>query len=206
MLTPIIILVCMLSASDSAAAAQTNAKLSLDIQTGARFPTEDYLKTHVVLGFGIAFPLKQRLYISLDLGYWNGPVEDNPDKFYDGRFKSFPFLVSLQYFFVRQKRVNPYVLLGAGYVINSFDMKDIITIPEITIEQSIKNRPCFQVGIGIDAPLSRSFGLFTEAAYFYNRSTGITKISDLNFGTSIEEYPVKLQSWTFQIGIRYVVD
>ena len=206
MLMPIIILACMLSVADSAAATQANARLSLEINTGARFPTEDYLQIHIVSGFGIALPLKQRLFLSLNLGYWNGTVEDNPDKFYDGRLKSFPFLVSLRYFFVRQKRVNPYVLLGAGYVINSFDMKDIITIPEITIEQSIKNRPCFQVGIGIDAPLSRSFGLFTEVAYFHSKSTGITKISDLNFGISIEEFPVKLQSWTFQIGIRFVVD
>jgi hypothetical protein len=85
-------------------------------------------------------------------------------------------------------------------------MENIITIPEITIEQRIKNRLCLQVGIGIDIPLSHSFVLFTEAAYFHNKSTGITKISDLNFGTSIEEFPVKLHSWIFYIGIKYVVD
>jgi hypothetical protein len=206
MLMPIIILACILGTADSAAVTQADAKLSVEMHAGARFPTEDYPKTHVVLGFGIAFPLKQKLFLTLDLGYGIGAVEDNPDKFYDGRLKSFPFLASFQYFFARDKRVNPYVSLGAGYVFNSFDMKDIITIPEITIEQSIKNRPCFQVGIGIDAPLSRSSGVFTEVVYFYNKSTGTTKISDINFGTSIEEFPVKLQSWIFQIGIRYVVD
>ena len=57
----------MLSAADSGAAAQTNAKLSLVIQTGARFPTEDSLKTHVVSGFGIAFSLKQ---IMICLSIW----------------------------------------------------------------------------------------------------------------------------------------
>jgi hypothetical protein len=205
MMMPIIFLACLLSTADSATATQTNARLSLEIHAGAGFPTEDYLDTHVVSGFGITFPLKQRLFLSLDLGYWEEAVEENPDKFYEGRLKSIPFLASFRFFFARQKRVNPYAFLGAGYVFCFFEMEDIITIPEITIDQSVKNGPCFQVGIGIDVPISRSFGVFTEAAYFHRKSTVITMISDLNFGTSIEEFPVKHHSWIIQIGFKYFV-
>jgi len=190
---PIILLAFMLSTADSA----------VEVQAGIGIPSEDCLHTHVVSGFGITFPLKQRLFLSLDLGYWKSTVEEVPNKFYDGHLKAFPLLASLQFFLSRQKRVNPYAFLGAGYIFCSFEMEEIITIPEITIDQSVKNGLCFKAGLGIDVAISQSIRIFTEATYFHRKTMGITTISDLNFGTSTEEFPVKLHSWIFQIGIKY---
>jgi hypothetical protein len=202
---PFVILAFMLGTADSTVASQANAKLSFKIHAGAGFPAEDYLDTHIATGFGITFLLKQRLLFSLDVGYWNVTVEGVPNKFYDGRHKSIPLFASFQYFFTHEKKVNPYAFLGPGYIFSFFEMEDIITIPEITIDQRIKNGLCFQVGIGIDVPISRSFRGFTETAYFHRESTGITKISDLNFGIITEEFPVKLHSWIFRIGVKYFV-
>jgi len=181
-------------------------RISLEIQAGAGIPAEDYLDTHAVSGFGVTIPLKKRLLLCLDLGYWKSAVEGVPTKFYDGHLKAFPFLASLQFSPSHQSRVNPYAFLGGGYIISSFSMKDIITIPEITIEQSVKNGLCLRAGLGIGIPISSSWGVFTEAAYFYSEATGVTTIIDLNFGTSTREFPVNLHAWIFQIGIKYFIE
>jgi len=203
---PIILLVLILNTADSAVGSQTKIQLSFEVQGGAGIPAEDYLNTHVVSGFGIAIPMEKRLSLSFDLGYWESPVKEVPTKFYDGHLKAFPLLASLQFFISHQNRINPYVFLGGGYIFSSFTMKDIITIPEITIDQSVKDGPCLQGGLGIDAPISRSFRVFTEAIYFYRKTKGITTITDLNFGTSTEEFPVTLSAWIFQIGIKYFIE
>ncbi len=182
------------------------AQTSLEVQMGAVIPDEDYLKAHVVSGIGLTIPLKKRLSLTLDLGYWKSSVEEVPSKFYDGQLKAFPFLASLRFSLLRQNRVNPYAFLGGGYIFTSFIMKDIITIPEITIGQCVKNGPCLQCGLGIDVTISHTWGVFTEAVYFYRESTGITTITDLNFGTNTKEFPVNLRSWIFQIGIKYFVN
>lgn len=202
---PIILLAFMLSTADSAVEIQTNTNPNFEVQVGAGIPTEDYLHAHVISVFGITIPLKQRLSLSLDLGYWKSAVEEVPTKFYEGHLKAFPLLASLRFALSRQKIVNPYVFLGAGYVFCSFKMRDIITIPEITIDQSVKNGPCLRAGLGIDVAISQSFRIFTEAAYFHRKATGITTITDLNFGTSTKKFPVTLSSWILQIGIKYLI-
>jgi hypothetical protein len=123
-------------------AGRKNAQPSLEVWTGAGIPAEDYLDTCVVSGFGINIPLKERLSLSFDLGYWKSAVDEVPAKFYDGHLKAFPLLTSLQFFLSGQNRVNPYIYLGGGYIFTSYTMKDIITIPEISIDQSVKNGLC----------------------------------------------------------------
>jgi outer membrane protein W len=202
---PIILLALILNTAESAVGSQTKIQLSFEVQGGAGIPAEESLNTHVVSGFGVTIPMEKRLSLSLDLGYWRSNVEEAPDKFHDGHLKAFPLLASLQFFLSRQNRVNPYVFLGGGYIFCSFEMEDIITIPEITIDQSVKSGSCLQAGFGIGVPISRSFGLFTEAIFFYRKTKGITTIADLNFGISTKEFPVNLSAWIFQIGIKYFI-
>jgi hypothetical protein len=182
-----------------------NSHPSIEVLTGVGVPTEDYFDAHIVSGFGLTIPLKKRLSLSLDLGFWKSGVEEVPTKFFDGHLKAFPLLASLQFSLSRQKSINPHVFLGGGYIFCSFTMQDIITIPEITIDQNIKNGPFFQVGLGIDVAISQAFGVFTEVIYFHRKTTGITTITDLNFGTSTKEFPVNLKAWIFQIGIKYFI-
>ena len=173
---------------------------------GAGVPTEDYLGTHIAAGFGITIPLERRLSLSLDLGYWESTLEEVPTKFYAGRLKAFPLLASLQFFPLCHKRFNPYVFLGGGDVFCSFALKNLITIPEITIDQDIKNGPFFQGGLGVDIAISRAFGVFAEAVSFHRKTTGITTITDLNRGTDTQEFRLNLQAWILQIGVKYAIE
>ena len=186
-------------------ARRKNAHHGIEVRAGAGIPMEDGMHTPIVTGFGATIPLKQRLSLSLGLGCWKGSVREVPEKFYDGHLRAFPFLAALRFFFFRKNTIHPYALLGAGYMFCSFEMEDIITIPEIAIDQSVKNGLCFHAGFGIDVPIMRSWGAFTEATYFHREATGITTITDLNFGTRTVEFPVNLSAWIFQVGIRYFI-
>jgi hypothetical protein len=194
-----------LNVTNDPRAGRENARPSMDVRAGAGIPAEDYLDSHIVAGFGMTIPLKKKLSFSLDFGYQHCAVKEVSGKFYEGRLHTFPLMASLRFSLSPSKGFDPYVFLGAGYIFTSFSMKGIITIPEIAIEQSVKNGLCLRVGLGIGIPISPSWGVFTEAAYFYREATGITKITDLNFGTRSEEFPVNLHAWIFQIGIKYVI-
>jgi len=184
---------------------EKNSHLSIEVRTGAGIPVENYFDSRIVSGFGLTIPLKKRLSFSLDLGYWKSGVEEVPAKFYDGHLKAFPLLASLQFSLLNQNKVRPYAFFSAGYMFCTFEMENIITIPEITIEQKVKSGPCLGAGLGVDVAVSRSFGMLAEATYFYRKAQGITTITDLNFGTSTREFPVNLHAWTFQIGIKYFI-
>jgi hypothetical protein len=180
--------------------------IRIKVQAGAGIPTEDYLDTHIVSGLGFSISLEKRLSLSFDLGYWKSTIEQVPAKFYDGRLKAFPLLASLQLFLLRQNTVNPYVFLGCGHIFSSFAMQDIVTIPEITIDQDIKSGPIFQGGFGIDVHISRTLGVFAEAGSFRRKTTGVTTITDLNSGTMTQEFPINLNAWIFQIGIKCLIE
>ncbi|MGB7295069.1 MAG: hypothetical protein WBC70_05715 [Candidatus Aminicenantales bacterium] len=180
--------------------------LEIKIQAVAGVPTKEYLDTCVGTGFGFAIPLERGLSLSFDAGCWKSNLGEAPAPFYDGRLRAFPLSASLYFFPLCQKAINPCVFLGGSYVFSSFTMQDIITIPEITIDQSIKNGLCFRAGFGIDARISRVLGIFMETGYFYRETKGIATIADLNFGTSTQEIPLDLSALIFQIGIKYFIE
>jgi len=206
MMIRILIIAFIVGLAGPAASAQTDNHTSVRVQSGAGIPVQEYVNIHLVSGLGITVPLRQRLALSLDLGYWTSPVDEVLKKFYEGQLKAFPLTASLRFIFSHQKRANPYVFAGAGYVFCSFETGGIITIPEITIDQSVKNSLCLQAGLGIDFPISRSAGFFAETGYFHRKTTGITTIVDLNSGTTTEEFSANLSSWTFQVGFRHILE
>ncbi len=180
-----------------------NNQTSIEVRAGIGFPAEDYLSTHIVSGLGITIPLEKGLSLCFALGYANSAVDEVPNKLYGGRLENILSLVSLRFLLFRNKIARPYVFLGAGYAISTFEMNDIITIPEITISQHVKNGLCLQTGLGIGVHVSGSFGVFAETAYLLRKTAGVTKISDFNFGTSSQEFPVLLDAWIIQFGIEY---
>jgi len=179
--------------------------INIKVHAAVGVPKADCLNTHIAAGFGLTILLKKELALSFDFGYRGVAAEEVPTKFYAGRLKLFPLQASLQFSPFRQKAIRPYVFLGGGYVFGSFAVTDIITIPEVTIHQDIKNGPFFQGGLGVDIAISRALGVFAEAISFHRKTTGVTTITDLNYGTSTNEFRLNLQAWMFQIGVRYFI-
>lgn len=180
--------------------------IRIKVQAGAGIPTEDYLDTHIVSGLGLTIPLKKRLAFSVDFGYRKVSTKEVPTKFYAGDLKLFPLQASLQFSVARQKAISPYIFQGCGYIFCPFAMQDIVTIPEITIDQDIRSEPFFQGGFGIDVHISRTIGVFAEASSFRRKTTSVTTITDLNLGTMIHEFPINLNAWILQIGIKCLIE
>jgi len=177
--------------------------LSFQAKLGFMSPAKDYIHSSLTAGLGIIFPVKDNASISLDLGFWKSSVDTEPHKFYEGKMTLMPVLASLRYSLLHDKTINPYVFIGTGYVLAYFKMEDIITIPEITINQTIENGFCLQAGAGTVIRISESLGMTAEGFYFHRKTAGTTTISDLNFGMSSENFSVRLHAFIFQIGMKY---
>lgn len=177
--------------------------MSFQAKLGFVSPSENYIHSSLAGGLGIVLPVKGNISFSLDLGFWKSSVDVKPNKFYEGKMTLIPFLASFRYSLLPDKTINPYAYIGTGYVITRFKMEDIITLPEITIDQKIKNGFCVYAGAGADIRISESLGMTAEGFYFHRKTTGTTTISDLNFGMSSENFLVRLHAFIFQIGVKY---
>lgn len=170
---------------------------------GVSFPKEDNVKSGLESGFGFSFTLDRRMLLSFDFGYWKSDVEEEPGKLHKGKLSVTPFLVSLQVSLFEKKAFNPYIFAGAGYVFYDFKIKDIITIPEVTITQKIENGLSLHAGLGALVQILDRLDLFGEALYLYRKGDGQTTISDMNKGTTYEDFSLDMSAFLFRLGIKY---
>jgi len=177
--------------------------LSFQAKLGFVSPSENYIHSSLTGGLGIALPIKGNVSFSLDLGFWKSSVDEKPNKFYKGKMTLIPVLGSLRYYLLPDKAINPFIFIGTGYVFAHFKMENIITIPEITISQTVENGLCLHAGAGTVIRISESLGMTAEGFYFHRKTTGTTTISDLNFGMSSKNFSVRLNAFIFQIGMKY---
>lgn len=177
--------------------------LSFQAKLGVVSPAHNSIHSSLTAGLGIALPVKESISVSLDLGFWKSSVDTEPHKFYEGKMTLLPVLASFRYSFLPDKKINPYVFIGPGYVFAHFKMKDIITIPEVTIDQTIENGFCVHAGVGTIIRISESLGVNAGGFYFNRKSMGTTTISDLNLGKILEKFSVRLHALIFQVGIEY---
>ena len=171
---------------------------------GISFPQEENIKSGWESGFGFVYVLNKKVSASFDFGFWKSEIEEDPGKLLDGKMSVNPFLFSLQYYFFEKKDFIPYIFAGIGYIFYDFKLKDIVTIPEITITQKVKNGLGFQAGLGVQVQISDRLSLFGEALYLYRKAEGTTTTSDLNFGTTIDEFSLDTSASLIRLGIRYL--
>jgi len=180
--------------------------LSFYAKIGIASPTEDHIHSSLSEAFGLALHIDNKISISIDLNLLRSPVDEKPHNMFSGKMTLTPLLISLKYSLALDNRIYPYTIIGGGYVFTHFRMDDLITIPEITISQNVMGGLCFYTGLGALVKISKSFGLIAEGVYLFRKSKGVTTITDMNFGTSSEEFSVRLHTTLFQVGIVYFVD
>ncbi|UCC39104.1 MAG: hypothetical protein JSV96_15055 [Candidatus Aminicenantes bacterium] len=177
--------------------------LSFHVKGGRAFPKEESIKSGTETGFGFSYLIDKKISISFDFSYWKSEVIQEPQRLYDGKLSITPFLVSLEYSLLREAAVIPYVFAGGGIVFSSFEMDDIITIPEITISQKIENGITFHCGTGGRIKLMSNLALLGEIIYIYREADGETTITDLNFGVTTENFSIDMSSFIFRVGVKY---
>jgi len=191
---------CLLVSGQGLAKAE---KLSLHASCGFSSPTSDSIKSGFETGFGFALAVNKKIAVSFNFGFWKSYVNEKPGKLMEGNLTVTPFLVSIQYSFLGNKKFISYLFAGAGLIFSDFKIKNLITIPEVRISQKIDNGPALQVGLGSQLLMSRRLSFFAEALYLYRKAEATTTISDLNFGLSEEKFTLNMSAFLISLGIKY---
>ena len=177
--------------------------LSFHVNGGIAFPREDHIESGLETGFGFSLSIDKKISLSLDFSYWKSDVSDEHPELYDGKLSVTPFLVSLQYSFLEEAKVIPYIFVGTGFVFSNFEMGDIITIPEISINQKVENGISFYCGVGGRIKITSNLALLTEIIYLNREATGETTVTDMNFGVTKDEFSISMSSIVLRVGIKY---
>ena len=156
-------------------------------------------------GFGFSVPFYKNIHLSFNFGSWRSPVSAKPDELQEGDLTVNPFFVLMHYYLASNRTFYPYFFLGGGYVFSSFRMDDIYTIPEISLSQKVGNSLGGQVGAGLQLNVSRRVSFVLDVSYLFSKATATTTIQDLNFGTTTDEFSVRLGAILVQLGIKFFI-
>jgi len=178
-------------------------KLSFHANPGAASPQENNIHSAFESGFGFSLSLMKRIFLDLNFGHWRSSVEEREGSLMNGELSVTPFFFSLQFKLMEGKRINPYLFIGANLVFTKFEIGEYIKIPEVTINQKVKNGLGLHFGGGADFSLTDQLALFAEGIYLARKAKAETIITDMNFGFSTEEFTINLDSLIFQMGIKY---
>ncbi|NIM90093.1 MAG: hypothetical protein GTO17_04010 [Candidatus Aminicenantes bacterium] len=154
-------------------------------------------------GFGFSIPLTKKIFLSINFSHWKSRVKEKEGGLLNGKLSITPFFLSLQFKLREKSQINPYLFLGANLVVTKFKIGEYITIPEVTLNQKVRNGPGLHFGTGSDFSLTENLALFAEGIYLIRKAEAEKTITDMNFGVSTEEFSVSLDSLIFQIGIKY---
>lgn len=179
--------------------------LSFHVHGGMALPQEGNIESGFETGFGFSYSIDKKISLTFDFSYWRSDVsKDHPD-LYDGELSVTPFLVSLQYSLLEEAAVIPYIFAGTGFIFSNFEIGDIITIPEISINQKVENGISFYCGAGGRIKFTSNLALLTEITYLFRDATGETTITDMNFGVSKEGFSIDMSSLVLRVGIKYFI-
>lgn len=176
---------------------------SFHAKVGGSFPKEGNIQAGFESGFGFSLSLGRKLSLSFDFVYWKSDVKERGGKLHNGTLSITPFLLSLQYSLTGEGFLSPYIFLGSGFVFSSFEIGGYISIPEIRINQKVKNGPAFYLGTGANMRLTRNLSFFGEISYLSRKAGAETIITDMNFGVSTKEFSIDLSSFLFGLGLKY---
>jgi hypothetical protein len=180
-----------------------NPQGSVHVNGGLSWFLKENIDSGFETGFGFSFPLFHKNSLVFNFGYWKSSVHKEADGLYSGTLSMAPFQASLYYHILEIKGFIPYVFGGAGMIFTHFKMEDLVTIPEVSIDQKVNNGVSFHAGAGSHLKINKHLALYSEICFLYRKAEGTTTITDMNKGVSIEKFPLNLNSFALRFGIRY---
>lgn len=180
-----------------------NPRSSLHINGGFCWMLKKNIDLGLKTGFGFSVPLLKNTALTLDFGYWKSRVQEESGDLFDGTLSMAPFQASLYCTLFETKRLAPYVFGGTGFIFSHFEMEDLITIPEVSVDQEVHDGISFHAGAGSFLRINDNLALYVEACFLYRMGEGITTITDMNLGESKESFSLNLSSLVLSFGIKY---
>lgn len=180
-----------------------NSRGSVQVNGGMFCFLKENIDSGFKTGFGFSFPLLKKTELSFEFGYGKSSVHEEPHKLHNGTLSWAPFQASMYYYFLENKKLTPYAFGGVDLVFAHFKMEDIITIPEVSINQEVNNGISFHAGAGSLFRINHHFALYGEVCFFYRKGEGKTITTDINKGVSTENFFLNFNSFILSIGIKY---
>mgnify|MGYP001057460826 CR=1 FL=1 len=180
-----------------------NPQGSVHVNGGLSWFLKENIDSGFETGFGFSVPFFNKTSLVFNFGYWKSSVHEEAGGLYSGTLSMAPFQASLYYHILESKGFIPYVFGGAGMIFNHFEMEDLVTIPEVSIDQNVNNGVGFHAGAGSHLKINKHLALYGEICFLYRKAEGTTTTTDMNKGISTEKFPLNLNSFALRFGIRY---
>lgn len=178
-------------------------RMNVHASAGIYSPHEGNIDSGWGTAFGFSLQMTRKFSLLLDFDYWRSSVRERAGQLMNGRISVTPFLVSVQFLPFLRKTLTPYIFFGAGMIFASFKMGEYISIPEISISQKVDSGMGLHGGMGAEFLLRKNVSLYAEASYLFRKASGVTTITDMNFGVTRGDFSLSLNSLIFRLGIKY---
>jgi len=180
-------------------------RLAFSIQAGGAGHEENNLNVALAGGLSLTVPMTKRLSVTAEIDYWNtGSQDSSYRKLNKGRLAVTPILLGVKYEFEGNGYFTPYAVAGAGYVGTKFHIGSPGSIPEVTIDQSVRSGWAAFFGGGVLWHLSAFWDFFTEIDYLIRTAPAQTVTCDQNLGTTIDDIWVNLHVVYWKFGLRFL--
>jgi hypothetical protein len=164
--------------------------------------SEDYIQDGYGSNIGFAIPFRQRATLVFDWKYSQFTVDKTEGGFLNGKLHVTPLLVGFQYKLLLQGSVIPYFVGGLGWFFNSYSLDARTSEDEVNIvSQDPKNGLGLYGGIGVNLKLARTFVVYAEGIYLYNRTDVETRY--LEPLTPPTQFEVNMSTLSAIVGIRF---
>ena len=141
-------------------------KSSFHAGAGWAKPAGNSLNGSFQTDFGFSLAIAGKISLMLDFSSWKSAVEEQPGgNLLDGVLTMTPYLGAIRLDLGSSPSISPYLFGGIGYVVSSFRMGDIVTVPEVSITQKVRSGIGFQGGGGVLFRIAESIGIFIEGLY-----------------------------------------
>ena len=189
----------------STAFAQT-PRIAFSFQGGGAGHEENNLHVGLATGFGMTVPLTSRLAATVEIDHWATESRSSFRKLYNGRLALTPFMLGLRYEFAGNGYFVPYAVAGGGYIGTRFRIGSVVTLPSVTIEQTVRSGWAGYLGFGASWRLSALWEFFSEINYIIRTAPARTVVRDLDFGViTTDEIWVNLRVVYWKFGVRLLI-
>ena len=176
---------------------------SLGLKVEYAQPVDRAYKGDFMSGLLFVFKIGENFGLEIDSGNWKSKIEEKKYDLYPGELSITPILVNTLFFLPLNKSFIPYIGGGFGYYFNHFQIsKELITIPEVTISQSVKDEFGFHFGAGLDFFIAQNLVLNLDVKYCLISPEGTTTITDINEGISLQYFDIKLNNILLRAGVK----
>jgi len=193
----------------------SNAAIKAGLFGGFALATEATYGSGIAFGGHLGFELTPNITVELRATRFSFDVTGSDIGLSQGRMAVMPLELNIQGRLPVGKSMIPYIAVGGGYSLNSFDV-DAALVDDwdavgMTIEETVKSGLAIFVGLGLDLAImpgpNPGQGLFInlEARYMMSKTSGswtlTDQISKTSTGADLED--LKLDRIMFGLGFKY---